>query len=232
MAYPTTLALIAALWSGPGRTQIDRAVVGHRRRRSPRSARWSPARCSSTSGGARCSSSRCRWPPSPLLMAWCFVPAPRQRDDRAGRQPRRHPLGRRSSASLILAINFAPVPDKGALALGAGRRRARRRWSPSCSASARARTRCTTCTSPARRMFWVAACAGIIVFGSLMGAAFVSQQYLQNVLGYSTLEAGAAFLPAVGLHGPRRAALGEADRDPRGPVHAAARLRVPASRLR
>jgi hypothetical protein len=30
-----------------------------------------------------------------------------------------------------------------------------------------------------------------------MGAAFVSQQFLQNALGYSTLEAGAAFLPAV-----------------------------------
>jgi hypothetical protein len=30
-----------------------------------------------------------------------------------------------------------------------------------------------------------------------MGSAFVSQQYLQNVLGYSTLAAGAAFLPAV-----------------------------------
>ncbi len=30
-----------------------------------------------------------------------------------------------------------------------------------------------------------------------MGAAFVSQQYLENVLGYSTLEAGAAILPAV-----------------------------------
>src|SRR5690349_19953542 len=30
-----------------------------------------------------------------------------------------------------------------------------------------------------------------------MAAAFVSQQYLQNVLGYSTLDAGAAFLPAV-----------------------------------
>ena len=43
----------------------------------------------------------------------------------------------------------------------------------------------------------MAACAGIIVFGSLMGSAFVSQQYLQNVLGYSTLEAGTAFLPAV-----------------------------------
>src|SRR6185312_12804354 len=49
----------------------------------------------------------------------------------------------------------------------------------------------------ARPTFWVAACAGIIVFGSLMGSAFVSQQYLQNVLGYSTLEAGAAFLPAI-----------------------------------
>jgi MFS transporter, DHA2 family, multidrug resistance protein len=49
----------------------------------------------------------------------------------------------------------------------------------------------------ARPTFWVAACAGIIVFGSLMGAAFISQQYLQNVLGYSTLEAGAAILPAV-----------------------------------
>ena len=48
-----------------------------------------------------------------------------------------------------------------------------------------------------RRIFWVAACAGIIVFGSLMGAMFVSQQFLQNVLGYNTVEAGAAFLPAI-----------------------------------
>ena len=50
-----------------------------------------------------------------------------------------------------------------------------------------------------RRIFWVAACAGIIVFGSLMGAAFVSQQYLQNVLGYDSVQAGSAFLPAVVL---------------------------------
>jgi Na+/melibiose symporter-like transporter len=49
----------------------------------------------------------------------------------------------------------------------------------------------------ARRTFWVAAVAGIIVFGSLMGVAFINQQYLQNVLGYSTLQAGAAILPAV-----------------------------------
>ncbi len=32
MAYPTTLALITALWSGPGRTPLDRVVVGARRR--------------------------------------------------------------------------------------------------------------------------------------------------------------------------------------------------------
>jgi len=49
----------------------------------------------------------------------------------------------------------------------------------------------------ARPTFWVAACAGIIVFGTLMGTAYVSQQYVQNVLGYSTLQAGAAILPAV-----------------------------------
>jgi Na+/melibiose symporter-like transporter len=65
----------------------------------------------------------------------------------------------------------------------------------------------------ARPTFWTAACAGIIVFGSLMGAAFVSQQFLQNVLGYSTLEAGAAFLPTVVfmiLVAPRSAKLVEA----------------------
>ncbi len=30
-----------------------------------------------------------------------------------------------------------------------------------------------------------------------MGAMFIGQQFLQNVLGYDTLEAGAAILPAV-----------------------------------
>jgi MFS transporter, DHA2 family, multidrug resistance protein len=98
--------------------------------------------------------------------------------------------------ALILSINFAPVPNKGALTVGLAvvalaaligfyiRQR-------------RARNPLYDLEVAARPTFWVAACAGIIVFGSLMGAAFVSQQYLQNVLGYSTLEAGAAFLPAV-----------------------------------
>jgi hypothetical protein len=46
-----------------------------------------------------------------------------------------------------------------------------------------------------------------------MAAAFVSQQYLQNVLGYSTLEAGASILPAalvMVLVAPRSAKLVEA----------------------
>ena len=35
------------------------------------------------------------------------------------------------------------------------------------------------------------------MFGTLMGAMFVGQQFLQNVLGYSTLSAGTAILPAA-----------------------------------
>ncbi len=49
----------------------------------------------------------------------------------------------------------------------------------------------------ARPTFWVAAVGGIIVFGSLMGALFIGQQFLQNVLGYSTVNSGLAILPAA-----------------------------------
>ena len=65
----------------------------------------------------------------------------------------------------------------------------------------------------ARPTFWVAAVAGIIVFGSLMGAMFIGQQYLQNVLGYSTLEAGTGIIPAaiaMVIVAPRSAVLVEA----------------------
>lgn len=46
-----------------------------------------------------------------------------------------------------------------------------------------------------RRIFWVAALTGLIVFGTLVGSMYVGQQYVQNVLGYSTLEAGLSALP-------------------------------------
>lgn len=51
-----------------------------------------------------------------------------------------------------------------------------------------------------RRMFWAPATGGLIVFGSLMGAMFVGQQFQQNILGYSTLEASLSIVPAgIGL---------------------------------
>ncbi|MDZ8172602.1 MFS transporter [Microbacterium xanthum] len=51
-----------------------------------------------------------------------------------------------------------------------------------------------------RRLFWAPATGGLIVFGSLIGAMFVGQQFQQNILGYSTLEASLSIVPAgIGL---------------------------------
>ena len=93
MAFPTTLALITALWSGPGRTQADRAVVGHRRldvgarpaavgraAPAPRLGLGVPAHAAVRGAGARAG--------DPVRAE------PRQRDHRPGRQPRRDPLDR------------------------------------------------------------------------------------------------------------------------------------------
>jgi len=210
MAYPTTLALIAALWSGPGRTKAI--------------ALWSALGGGIASLGPLVAGGLLEefWWGSvflitlplvgvALLMALVFVPshvneATDPVDNLGGI------LSVVLVGALILSINFAPVPNKGALALGLG--------AVALAALAgfyirqrRARNPLYDLDVVARPTFWVAACAGIIVFGSLMGAAFVSQQYLQNVLGYSTLEAGAAFLPAVVfmvLVAPRSAKLVEA----------------------
>lgn len=48
-----------------------------------------------------------------------------------------------------------------------------------------------------RRLFWVPAVAGMIVMGSLAGAMYVGQQFLQNVMGYGTFSAGTAIIPAA-----------------------------------
>jgi MFS transporter, DHA2 family, multidrug resistance protein len=194
MAYPTTLALITALWSGPGRTKAI--------------ALWSALGGAIASLGPLIAGAlleQFEWNSVfvitlPLLvvaypMAARLVPSHvNETTDPVDS------LGGILSvvlvAALILAINFAAVPDKGILALALAALavvgllafvvRQRRAANPLYDLHV-----------ASRRIFWVAACAGIIVFGSLMGAAFVSQQFLQNVLGYSTLGAGAAFLPAV-----------------------------------
>ena len=46
-------------------------------------------------------------------------------------------------------------------------------------------------------MFRAPAITGLIAFGALMGTMFVGQQFLQNVLDYSTFQAGAAILPGA-----------------------------------
>src|SRR3954463_2486219 len=194
MAYPTTLALIAALWSGPGRTKSI--------------ALWSALGGAIASLGPLVAGALLEhfaWGSVFLItlplvviafpMAARFVPAHVNETT----EPVDNPGGVLSVvlvAALILAINFAPVPNKGTLALGlaaiavatliAFLIRQRRAANPLYDLHV-----------ASRRIFWVVALAGIIVFGSLMGAAFVSQQFLQNVLGYSTLGAGAAFLPTI-----------------------------------
>ena len=209
MAYPTTLALITALWSGPGRTKsiaLWSALGGAIASLGPLVAGWLLESF---------------WWGSVFLitlplaviafvMAWMFVPA----HVNESTEPVDNLGGILSVllvAGLVLSINFAPVPGKGTLVLGlavvALAAAAAFVWQ-----QRRAANPLFDLDVAGRRIFWVAACAGIIVFGSLMGAAFVSQQFLQNVLGYSTVEAGAAFLPTIVfmvLVAPRSAVLVE-----------------------
>lgn len=98
--------------------------------------------------------------------------------------------------TLVLAINVATSPGKGALALvsaavtvvALGGFVLRQRVAPEPLFDLHIAS---------RRVFWIAALAGLIVFGTLMAAMFVGEQFLQNVLGYSTLRAGASVLPAA-----------------------------------
>src|SRR4051794_32402827 len=194
MAYPTTLALITALWSGAGRTKAI--------------ALWSGLGGAIAALGPLLSGlllEHFYWGSVFLVtlplavvaiaLAWWLVPA--HVNESTGPVDN---LGGILSVvlvgALILAINFAPVPNKGmltallaivsaaALVLFFWRQR-------------RARNPLYDLDVASRPPFWVAACAGIVVFGSLMGAMFVGQQFLQNVLGYSTLQAGLAILPAA-----------------------------------
>ena len=196
MAFPTTLALITALWSGPQRTTSI--------------ALWSGIGGAVAALGPLFSGLLLEhfWWGSvflitlplavaALVLARRLVPA----HVNEGTDPVDN-LGGILSAllvgALILGINFAAVPNEGtlvaglaivALASGIGFViRQRRAANPLYDLHV-----------AGRRVFWVAACAGIIVFGSLMGAMFVGQQFLQDVLAYSTFDAGVAILPAAFL---------------------------------
>ena len=195
MAYPTTLALVTALWApGAGRTKAI--------------ALWSGLGGAIAALGPLLSGlllEHFSWSSVFLVtlplavvaffMAWRFVPA----HVNEGTEPVDNLGGILSVVlvgALILAINFAPVPNATtltivlavasllALVLFVIRQR-------------RAENPLYDLEIARRPPFWVAACAGIIVFGSLMGAMFIGQQFLQNVLQYSTLQAGLAIIPAA-----------------------------------
>src|SRR6476620_9349091 len=210
MAFPTTLALITALGSGPGRT---RSI-----------ALWSGLGGAISALGPLLSGLLLEhfWWGSvflltlplavvALFLAFRNVPAHVNEGTDAVDN-----LGGFLSvilvAALVLGINFAAVPNSGTLVLGlvaialaggiAFVIRQRRASNPLYDLHV-----------AGRRVFWVAACAGIIVFGTLMGAMFIGQQFLQNVLAYDTLDAGVAILPAAFLMvliAPRSAKLVEA----------------------
>ena len=196
MAYPTTLALITALWSGPARTHAI--------------ALWSSIGAASCALGPLIAGGLLQvfwWgsvflvtvPLAALALAAVIRFVPAHVNETAGRVD--HPGGVLSVigvAAVVLAINFAPVPGGaataavlGMIALAGGTAFVlRERRAPNPLYDLRV---------AGRRLFAVAAIAGIIVFGALMGVMFVGQQYLQDVLGYSPLESGLAMLPAAVL---------------------------------
>ncbi len=193
MAFPTTLALITALWAdGPARTAAIAkwsAIGGGLMVLGPLAAGWLLEHywwgsvfliTVPLAAGA-------------FVLAWVLIPAHVNETS----EPVDHRGGILSVvmiAALVLGINFAPVPGGLALAVGFGVlavvaalwfiRRQRRAPNPLYDLDV-----------AKRRLFWVAALAGIIVFGTLMGTMYVGQQFMQNVLGYDTLSAGASVIP-------------------------------------
>jgi len=194
MAYPTTLALITALWSGPARTRsiaLWSALGGGIAAAGPlvsglllQSFEWGAVFIVTVPLAVLA-----------LYLAIRYVPA----NVNEGTEPVDNIGGVLSVVmigTLVVGLNFITVPNLQSLALGLFVvavvgvvlfvLRQRRAPNPLFDLDV-----------AARRTFWVAALAGIIVFGSLMGIAFINQQYLQNVQDYSSLQAGAAILPAV-----------------------------------
>ena len=172
MAYPTTLALITALWSGPARTKSI--------------ALWSGIGGAMSALGSLLAGSllvHFFWGSVflvtiPIAVAGLVLAAASSCRPTSTRRPSPSTTSAASLsiffvAALVLAINFAPEPGMGTLALGAGRHRRSPPASPSsCGSDARG-TRSTTSRSPGDGRSGWPPCAGIIVFGTLMGAMFV-----------------------------------------------------------
>lgn len=211
MAYPTTLALIAALW-GPGAARTHSIAL------------WAAIGGAVNASGPLISGLLLVNNPwnsiffvvvpiavIALIMAIRFIPShvneSKESVDNIGGF-----LSLVLVGSLVLSINFLPVASMQQIAIGL--------LAVAVLATILFIVRQRRAENPlydlkvaARPIFWVAAVGGIIVFGALMGAMFIGQQYLQDVLGYSTVNAGVAILPAaifMILVAPRSAKLVEA----------------------
>lgn len=195
LAYPTTLALITALW-GPGKSRVKAIAL------------WSGvggggAVLGPVIAGALLESF---WwgsvfliavPPAVIVfvMVWKFVPAHVNEStdpvDNLGGI-----LSVVMIAALVLGLSTIAAPGQfipSLLMMGL-----------SLVVGAAFIMRQKRASNPlydlhyaARRLFWVAAVSGMIVFGSLMGSLFIGQQFMQDVLQYSTLAAGFAILPSA-----------------------------------
>ncbi len=194
MAYPTTLALITALWSGPGRTRSIALWSGLGGAISALGPLLSGALLEHHEWG---SVFLLTLPLAVVALVMAIVLVPSHVNETSDPVDN---LGGILSvvmvAGIVLGINFAPVPNRGTLALGLGAL-ALAALIAFYLRQRRTRFPLYDLHVAGRRIFWVAAFAGIVVFGSLMGAMFVGQQFLQNVLGYSTLDAGLSILPAA-----------------------------------
>ncbi len=196
MAFPTTLALITALWAGSGRTKAIALWSGIGGAMAALGPLIAGALLEEFAWGSVFLATLPLAVAAFGLSVWLVPSHVNESVDPVDN------LGGILSvlmvAAVVMAVNFAPVDGAGTLAIsfalvGAAATVAffvRQR---------RARSPLYDLDVAGRVIFWVAAVAGIIVFGSLMAAMFVGQQFLQNVLGYSTLEAGAAILPAAVL---------------------------------
>ena len=147
MAYPTTLALITALWSGPARTKsiaLWSALGGAISALGPLLSGLAagallvgvglPRHAAAGRRGAR--------PGDPARAG------ARERDDRSGRQPRRHPVGRVDRGAGP-RDQLRAGPERGDRRPGARRDRGRRGDRVHRPAAPRPQPACTTCTSPA-----------------------------------------------------------------------------------
>ena len=209
MAFPTTLALITALWSGPDRTKaiaLWSAIGGAISALGPmvagallESHDWGSVFLVTLPLAVIALLAAIRLVPSHVHETTDPV------DNLGGI------LSILMIAALVLGINFAAVPGEKALVIGL--------FVVAVAAVVGFVIRQRRVANPlydlevaARPTFWVAAVAGVIVFGSLMAAAFIGQQFLQNVLEYSTFDAGVSILPAALLMivvAPRSAGLVE-----------------------